>query len=561
MDRPDLLLDFAGTKIPARIGESLAAALMRAGQRGMRHLPDGTERGMFCGMGVCQDCVLMIDGVAGRSCMTAISGPHRLVPTGELPEAAEAPLPPIDIADVPVLAPQVLVIGGGAAGLSAAAAAAESGASVMLVDERTRLGGQFFKQPAPGVTWRDDAQFAGGRALIARARRAGVRIVKGDVWGAFAPRDLAVIGPDGLALYRPDALIVATGAFERSLAFPGWTLPGVMTTGAAQTLLRGEGVIAGQRVLVAGNGPLNLQVAVELARHGAKVAAVVEWAPHPGLAQVPALWRIATTSPSLLRQGAALHRERWRNGIPMLYGQALHRVQRGPDGLHATVTPPGSDTGHDFEVDIVCTGYGFQPANDILRALGCRHVVDAPRDQLVTLRDLDGATSIAGVYAAGDCCGLGGAPAAIEEGRLAGWAAAAVLGHMPDPAQARAARRSLARHRRFQSGLWQLYAAPKLTTERAGAETAICRCENVTLAALQAAIADGRPSIGEIKRRTRLGMGACQGRYCAPVLAAMLVERDGRQAGEFSLFAPQAPIKPIAIAALSRPSATMNDGG
>jgi bacterioferritin-associated ferredoxin len=189
------------------------------------------------------------------------------------------------------------------------------------------------------------------------------------------------------------------------------------------------------------------------------------------------------------------------------------------------------------------------PSNELLRALGCRHSFDAGRGHLTTERDLDCATTVPGVFAVGDCCGVGGARAAAAEGIIAGVAA----GRARSPALLRerdTARRDLGRHRRFQDGLWRLFAAPR---PQPVPEALVCRCESVTLSDVEAALADGRPAIGELKRRTRVGMGSCQGRYCAPLLAELLAQRQGRKLDEMALFAPRAPVKPMRISELSRP--------
>lgn len=157
------------------------------------------------------------------------------------------------------------------------------------------------------------------------------------------------------------------------------------------------------------------------------------------------------------------------------------------------------------------------------------------------------------MWAAGDCCGLGGALAAVDEGILAGVAAARSLGRAIASAlkrEAAAARRRLPGHRRFQAALWRMFAGPRLAADVATADTLICRCESVSLATVEAAFSDGGQSIGQIKCATRLGMGRCQGRYCAPVLARIIAARADTAPHEFSFFAPRAPIKPVAIAEL-----------
>ncbi len=550
-----LAFEFEGREIRGRPGETLAAALTAAGERDLRETNAGERRGLFCGMGVCQECLVEIDGRGNqRACMTKLERPvsvrrqSHLSSTFDLPPTTEHP-----VADEEVLAPEILVLGGGAGGLNAAIAAGRAGARVLLVDERPQPGGQYYKQPLRAAL-PDDAQFAGGRALIAEAQAAGVAFLRGaQLWGAFEPLDLMIFDGGASRLCRPGRLIVAAGAYERGLPFPGWTLPGVMTTGAAQTLLRSYAVLPGQRVLVAGNGPLNLQVAVELARAGAEVAAVVELARRPGLWAAAALGTMLTSTPMLALRGRDYLTELKRRGVALLHRHVVAGVERAGDRLRAQVVPWPADgaTGRSYEVDAVCVGYGFMPSNEILRALGCRHAFDPARGHLVTERDGDGLTSVAQVYAVGDCAGLGGAPAAEAEGLIAGLAAARSLGLAPAVGQQQAvvrARAQLRRYRRFQSGLWELFRAPHLLTELAGPQTVICRCEELTLAEIEAGFEDGTQSIGAVKRATRAGMGRCQGRYCGPVLAALAAARRNLPLDEGAHWAPRPPVKPIRIA-------------
>jgi len=194
-------------------------------------------------------------------------------------------------------------------------------------------------------------------------------------------------------------------------------------------------------------------------------------------------------------------------------------------------------------------------ANEILRALGCRHAFDPARGHLVTERDGDCRTSVDHVYAVGDCTGLGGAPAAEAEGVIAGDAVARSLGLAESGdrrRQAARARAALRRHRRFQSGLWTLFTAPRLVTELAKPSTVICRCEEVTLAEIEAGFAPGTRSIGAAKRATRAGMGRCQGRYCGPILAALAAAGRGLPLDEAAHWAPRPPVKPIRIADIVR---------
>lgn len=558
---------FEGREIRCRAGLSLAAALTEAGELQLRDAGPGGPRGLFCGMGICQECRVDLGDRQGvRACMCLAEDGQRLSRHWRLrPRNAEC-LPAGDGGDFKPRTPDVLVIGAGPGGLAAAALAAEAGADVVLVDDRAHPGGQFYKQPASPrhvhSSLAGDAQFAAGRALIERAERSGAkRLAATEIWGAFPPNEFAAANFDGSWMLRPKRTIVATGAYERGLPLPGWTLPGAMTTGAAQTLLRMYGVLPGRRVLVAGNGPLNLQVALELKRAGAQVAAVAELSAAPGPVALGHAWRMLRNAPGLTFKGLACLAGLRSAGVPVLHQRILTAVENDVAGLSAwlgRIGPDGPTKELRFKVDAVCVGYGFQPSNELLKCLGCRHRYDERFGQLVVERSADCETSLSGIHAIGDCCGLGGAPAAIREGILAATAAVRSLGLNLSPrilAERRAARRALRRQRAFQSALWQLFAAPRPQLELAEPDTPICRCENVCLGDIEEALNQGDASIGMLKRRTRLGMGLCQGRYCAPLAAAMIARRTGHPLDEFSFFAPRIPLRPIAIGPLSDGSA------
>ncbi len=552
--------EFEGREIQCRTGVSVAAALAGAGEFGLRAPGDGDElRGVFCGMGVCQECRVSIDGEHGMlACMTTAK-PGMQIRRDHLPNVRGSSRGGGDTGERnAVLEPELLVIGGGAGGLTAASIAAEAGVDVVLLDERTAGGGQYFKQPVDEsllpASLSGDRQIAGGGKLVERAMRSGARIISGaQVWGAFAPAEFGVLDDSGSTVYRPQRTIVATGAYQGGLPVPGWTLPGVMTTGAAQGLLRNYGTILPGRIVIAGNGPLNLQIASELKAAGADVCLVAELADAS-----PASWilnglKMAYNVPGLVADGIGYLRHLRRSGVPVRFGAGIAAIRKSKHGLEADIGPVGADRSQQFdtiEADVICVGYSFQPRNEILRCLGCRHSFDEARGFLVTQRSEECETTVPGVYAVGDCTALSGAPAAMQDGVTAAVAVVRSLDYgvsAHHESELRRALRERQRHRAFQSALWTLFAAPRPTTRLAQADTVICRCENVTLGDVEAALGDGAASMGGIKQRTRLGMGPCQGRYCASITAELLAERSGEPVGEFSFFAPRPPLKPIRI--------------
>ena len=536
---------FEGQTIVAQEGQSLAAALTQAGVRAFRKTARDAERGLFCGMGVCQDCLVNVDGVSNRrACMTPVAGGMKVARQAALPEfvAAED-----TSSDEPLnLAPDVLIVGGGAGGLSAAIVAADAGADVVVVDERKVAGGQYYKQAASGSIL--DEQQNDGAQLVARARASGAKLMAGvELWGAFD--GLLFLGQRDQTplILKPKKAIIATGAYERPITVPGWTLPGVMTTGAAQTLWRSYRTLPGRRVAVCGSGPLNVQVALELAEGGAEIVYLAERAPAAIAKPVTAL-AMAMADPKLTVQGLGMLARLRRHGIKVHNGSELVAIAKQGDALAVTVSDNAmrQETVH---VDALCMNAGFEPQNEILRLLGAAMHYDERMGHLRCQKKETMETSVPGLYAIGDCTGLGGAPAARLEGEIAGASAAVAAGFGP-AANHRPKHRQLARYRRFQDKLWSLYDITPPETGAMPDDVIICRCEELTLGDIRAGLSTNPGHVGSLKRETRVGMGRCQGRYCGPVAARMVSDLTGKAIEDLSFFAPRVPVKPVTISAI-----------
>ena len=556
--------------LKARRGESLLATLVASGEFRLRVTEEGKFRGPFCGMGVCQECLVEVNGRCSmRACMTSVNGAMTVRRQSNRVGAEPRPQGPLAgplCRAMPAINPQIAVIGGGPGGMTAAAMAAQAGADVLLIDERSQLGGQYFKQPLAAGDLRqsdfDDRQYEGGRQLIGRLMASGAKLMpSARVAGAYEPLDLVVEVGSGARLVRPQVLIVATGAFEVSYPFDGWTLPGVMTTGAAQTLLRSYRVLPGRRILVAGNGPLNFQFATELLKSGADVAAVVEAAPRPGLTAVGEFTGMMRTDASLAIRGLEYLLFLARRGVPLVHGHRIARVDAmGRGSRHGLLAAAECVSGHDsavreFEVDAVCLGYGFRPSNEVLRALGCLHSMNPKTCTLETERDEDCSTSRENVLAVGDCTRLGGAAAAQAEGIVAAATALGKLG-VPMPVGYRGALEvARARRRRqagFQKSLWKLFQPAGSLFAKFDDGATVCRCEGLSMADLNAAMSS-RPeaTLASIKRLTRIGMGRCQGRYCATTLERIFAGRQESALEEVDLWAPRPPIGQTRVADLA----------
>ncbi|GGY55064.1 oxidase [Streptomyces omiyaensis] len=437
------------------------------------------------------------------------------------------------------------VVGAGPAGLAAAVTAASLGLTVALLDAGSRPGGQYYRHPEPALgaarpkaLHHDWAAFAGREAeLRAHARGGRVRHLAGhQVWSVTGS------GTDWTVHARTDdagaesvparAVLLATGAYERHLPFPGWTLPGVVGAGGAQAMLKSGLVLPGRRVVVAGSGPLLLAVAASLAAAGARVPAVVEasgyvpYARHPGT---------LLRNPAKLAEGA-------------VHGGALLRHRVRPLLRHAVVEAHGTDrveavtvarldrdwrpvpgTGRRVPCDAVAVGHGLVPELSLATALGC--ATRAAADGTVALVLTPGLrTSVPGVWAAGEAGGVGGAPLALTEGEIA---AHTIAGRAVPPALVR--RR--ARLRAFADVMGAAHRPGPGWTGWLREETAVCRCEEVPAGRVREAVEDlGATDARTVKLLTRAGMGWCQGRMCGPAVAALA--GDGPSADRRPLACP-----------------------
>jgi len=458
----------------------------------------------------------------------------------------------------------VAVIGAGPAGLAAATAAASAGARVICLDLFARPGGQYHMQPefpAPGLE--QSPQLRAGRAAEAAARAAGVIVRSGHelFWAATSPAGFtlhASAGPRAALRVSARTLVAATGAMERPLPFDGWTLPGVIGAGAAQRLVKAGGPaprLPGNpgKVVLAGSGPFLLAVAASFAAAGEGLDHLVE-ARRPGMA---AILRLMATHPGRAAEALGLIRKAGATGARYHRGWAVARAigQSRVEavelvGIDAAGRPEPGRRRLIEGVGTLAVGYGFQPVIDLTTALGAAHVHDPARGGWACRTEAaTGATSVPGLYAAGETTGIGGARPALLSGQIAGAHAAAAALNRPAPGAALdPVRRDLARARRFAAGLsalWPPFAAAPVAP--AAAEFA-CRCEDVSFADLRAAIAEGANETFAVKMWTRAGMGPCQGRICGGAIAAELAaagippERAGYNRSHLPLRPVPAPL-------------------
>jgi NADPH-dependent 2,4-dienoyl-CoA reductase/sulfur reductase-like enzyme len=436
---------------------------------------------------------------------------------------------------------RVVVIGAGPAGMAAARVAAAHGVDVVLIDAGAKLGGQYFRQDALADGDRFEPSAVSGRISARRAAAAsanlglpeGVEHVADAVVWAIEPisgghRVHLRSGPAddpsrrGRAV-EARAIVLATGAYDRAIPFPGWDLPGVVTAGAAQALAKGQGVAVGDRVVVGGTGPFLLPVAVSLIEAGARVVEVAEanaaatgWLAKPrgalaGWSKTGELARYAAT--------LARHRVPYRSRTAVIEAHGSEVVESVTLARLDALWNPIAGTQRRIQADAVAVGFGFTPQLELALAARCR-VSDG-----FVLVDAAQGTTAPGVFAAGEITGIGGADLAAAEGAVAGAAAAKYVGAAVEPPVRAMAR--VRSGRRFAAAMAAAYPVRTGWHDWLRDDTIVCRCEEITKEALFRAIderdvASARP----LKLVSGVGLGLCQGRVCGRN-AAELAGVDG----------------------------------
>lgn len=446
----------------------------------------------------------------------------------------------------------VIVVGAGPAGASAAIEAAQLGLHTVLIDEQDQAGGQVWRAPSAAVTETPHDQ---GADLRARLHQSGAVCAFGRrVWLVERGFTVAALGPDQPETFTAPALIVATGAQERHVPVPGWTLPGVIGLAAATILLKSQRVLPGRRVVVAGTGPLLLLVAAEIVRGGGRVAAVIDanrargWAAH-GHAML--------SRPSLAVRGAAWLAVLLRAGVPILSAHALRRIEGTDKVTHVAAGPvtddhaPAQGAERVIECDAVCFGFGLQPATEITRLLGADHAFMLAEGGWAPITSPSGGTSIPGLYVCGDGAGVLGAAAAPVRGQIAAIAIARDLGRpVPERRLSRLSGR-LQRTARFGTAMTTLAMPRSGLAGLITHDTIICRCEGLPRMELDKAIAQGADTLNDLKSATRCGMGPCGGRNCEYAASLLIASRIGQALATIAQPTARPPLRPVPLQALA----------
>ena len=445
----------------------------------------------------------------------------------------------------------VAVIGAGPAGMAAASLTARAQLSTILFDEQPSPGGQIYRAVTQSP-WRDreilGADYWAGEKIAREFSASGAQYVpRSTVWSLTAEREIGVSAAGGSTLLQATHVIIATGALERPFPIPGWTLPGVMTAGAAQTMFKASGLVPEGRTVLAGSGPLLWLLAWQLLKAGASIDAILDTTARESRARARPYLPAFLLSPYVWK-GLKLLREvrkhvRVVSGVVALEAKGNGRVQ-------SVRYEQARGAAAELPVDNLLLHQGVVPNVNLAMSVGIEHRWDDEQLCFAPVLTPFGGTSVPGIYIAGDGGGIAGAQAAAWRGVMS--AADIVQTVHPEAAAkaAKAARTTLAhfaRGRRFLDA----YYRPAPQFRMPAGETVVCRCEEITAQQIVDTVALGCPGPNQMKSFLRCGMGPCQGRLCGLTVTELIARERKVSPQEVGHYRLRPPVKPITVGELA----------
>ena len=448
----------------------------------------------------------------------------------------------------------LVIVGAGPAGMACALDAARAGLDVLVLDENPLPGGQIYRNvgrsPLPDAALLGD-DYTAGADLVGRFAQARLRYWPDTlVWQVTRALEISFTRRSGVAAsgqIKAKAVVIANGAYERPCPVPGWTLPGVMGVGAAQTLFKSSAMLPDVPVVLAGSGPLMYLFAWQLIQANRAPAAILDTTPSRNywhaLADLPGALR----TPAYLLKGRRLLNAIRRSGIPHIRNVAQLSVEGDARAESVQYTAKGRVS--TLAANIVLLHQGVVSNVQLTRSIGCEHRWDEAQLCWHPCTDAWGETTVPNLFVAGDGSGIHGAIAARTAGALTALTVShrlGALGRDSRDEQAAPLRRQLDRHRAVRPFLDTLY-RPADAFRRPADETIVCRCEEVSAGEIRAMARLGCTGPNQSKSFSRCGMGPCQGRLCGLTVAELLAEAHAKPVAEVGYYRIRPPIKPVSL--------------
>jgi NADPH-dependent 2,4-dienoyl-CoA reductase/sulfur reductase-like enzyme len=455
----------------------------------------------------------------------------------------------------------IVIIGGGFSGILAATILAKHALNVLIVDENVDLGGQFLRHH-PGQTDSGESpsrlQRLGFEAMRALDAKRVHLMLRTEVIGITDQRELLICeGGERIYNVSPEVVLLATGARERFVPFKGWTLPGVISTGAAQILLKGSGVLPAGEVLIGGSGIFPYAVAAQILMKKGRVRAILD--------QNLLSEKIGIAKGLILEKSKIGEVIRYMTKLvasltPVEFGVKIKEAS-GQNGLEEVLTVkidrngsmvPGTETRYPCEC--LAIGYGFAANIELAQLAGCRLEYDEGKGGWIVWVNEDLETSIAGIFAAGEITGIAGATKSITEGKLAALGILSKLGKISGDtfvAQSIRLKKVREQHLRFGEYFNAQQKIPSEVMRSIPDETIICRCEDITMGEIKTAVLNGCATPDALKKAVRTGMGICQGRTCGPIICEVIAALKRMPPDHFSSLSVRTPVKAVPLKALA----------
>lgn len=453
----------------------------------------------------------------------------------------------------------VVIIGSGLSGIVAANNLADHNLNLLLLDENIHIGGQLLRKLperlGSDTGYQPDKLKRIGFRFVDRIKHNKIRILNRTKVLAVYPESVLLIEEDGkrVSTIETDIVLFATGAREKFLPFKGWTLPGVISTGAAQILMKTSGILPSKEILIGGSGVFLFAIAYEILKNNGRVLSVLE--------QNSMIDKLSLLSQFLhqfskFSEGGRFVSKIFLSGVPVRHRTRIIEA-RGEKHLEKVVTVrmdrkgsvvEGSET--IYNTNSLAIGYGFTPNIELPQLAGCELEYEGDKGGWIVKVKDDLETTVENMYAAGEITGIAGALKSINEGRISALSILNKLGKMSEDEfsrQLRPLKKERGHHLAFGKYFNSLCKTPEEAITSIPEETVICRCEDVRMGDIKKAILNGHTTTGAIKKATRIGMGACQGRICGPVLYDIVSAFTKISPNDIPLLSVRPPVKPVSI--------------
>jgi len=451
----------------------------------------------------------------------------------------------------------LIVLGAGPAGVAAAKVASKEGAEVIIIDENRDAGGQIYRAPPKGLrpkkSFISDEFKEGEKQRISLNNSNIITLFENRVWSISSDLIIYTIGPKGLQSLKTKSLIVATGALERIIPFPGWTSPGVIGLAATTILLKSQYVLPGKSTIVAGCGPLLIAVAFGILKSGGNISAIIDLNSNLDWAKT---FPKMLSKPEQFIKGIKWLAEIKKAGTKIYRAHTVTEVIKFSNELNVSIAPINTkgnfierEKQKTIKGDCLAVGHGLFPSTEITRLLKAKHIFDPMKGGWVPLVDEDFRSSIPGVYIAGDATGISGAFSAVNKGRIAGFTALKDLNLISNKEfedKKKSELILLKRNEIFGKASSNLMKLREELIQTISPKTIVCRCEDVYLSEINKAISLGARDVNQLKAWTRCGMGPCQGRTCSEAIETILANKigDRESVGQWT---GRTPLRPLPI--------------